>query len=274
MQELSSIRKDFDALCEQYGLPKDEKSEALFGILLSRDLLVQSIFYDGQSVFEIARMLKQLSGVGSAGFTLQNVGGVTRNTYSSPELVEVLKKSLVDALQKKVVKHNETWVNPSSLGFKGVPKDKMLNLGKAHLDIILNLNGVEVETGIYLYPEGVHPSQDSFSEQELDAILGYGKRLADRLEKMKGNKVNFSTSTRNPELGKLVLVLSQHLPEDWNDATRNAFLADYLCLAGVLDFKGTDWVENFKGKLKEDKGRQVRRWVESYLKTYPAPKEE
>ena len=272
MQELSSIRKDFDALCEQYGLPKDEMSEALFGIFLSRGVLMPSSTYEGQSVFEIARMLKQLSGVGIAGFTLQNVGGVTRNTYSSPELVEVLKKSLVDALKARVRKIEDAWVTPDYIRFRDSPEDKMVNVRASMAVILQTISGGEErevyqeERLVYIYPEGVHPSQDSFSEQELEAIINYGERLAEWEKKMMGNKERWMKdgASRLPELGKLAEIIIRRLPVGWTMADKLNFVAGYLYRGGYLDFKDAVWLNEFEKMGRKKKDRMVRNWINSY----------
>ena len=243
MQEQSGIKKDFDALCNQYGgIPEGGKCHRdLWHIFLYRRQGMYLTDFEAERVFpapEIARMLKQLS-FSSGAFSL--MVGSARKDYFSPELVEVLKKSLEDALQAMVIKYPEM-LNVTY----GKDGDRMIG---------------------WEYPTGEVPQEDGFSEVELDMIIEMGVFHNDLWKKFAGNaQSKGKASTRNPALGQFVNDLSGLLPEEWNDATKNAFLADYLCLAGFLDFKGKAWVENFKEKLKEDKDRQVRRWIEAYEK--------
>lgn len=265
MGEQSSIAQDFKALCQQYGLPEDENQTALLGVYLSGEGMMPASPYLKQDVFGLARMLKQLSFARKRGFSLL-VGGI-KEDYDA-EQVEVLKKPLEDALREKVVKYKETWVNPASLGIKGVPKDKMLNLERASLAIILPFAGGEMERRIWLYPEGVNPSEQGFSREELDAILDFEKRVKVVVEKLQGNKERWENEGRSrlPELGSLAVLIKSYLPGEWEVRKQLTFIADFLFGAGFLDFKGELWKEAFKGKNPAEKDRLVRNWIASYQK--------
>ena len=112
------------------------------------------------------------------------------------------------------------------------------------------------------YPKGEAPQEDGFSLVELDMIISMGKWLKDNVKKLSGK------STRNPELGQLVTDLYPNLPEEWTDASRNAFLADFLCGAGFLDFKGASWLDAYKDMGKAEKDRMVRNWLESFRQAH------
>lgn len=246
MQKKMSIQEEFEALCGKYGLPEGEGNYYYlldtFRRRRARKSFTTEEILSDFTALELARMLKQLVLCGG-GFSLV-VGGVKKD-YNSPALVEVVKQSLEDALQARVRRGRNHLILSKGYGAGG-------DEGRAFL---------------IPYPEGHKPQASGFSEEELEAIIRKEEELAEEVEKMKGNKMNYTTYTRNPELGRLVSFLYQYLPQEWSDATRNAFLADYLCGAGFLDFKGKAWVESFKEKVKEDRDRQVRRWVEAYLKT-------
>lgn len=247
MQEVREFESEFDALCLEYDLPKRGYNYvSLLTIYVNRrkgGYPTLEEFLADFSALEIARMLKQLS-FSNGGFSLV-VGGLTKD-YNSPTLVGVLKKSLVDALAERVEKENSNGENYMIL-YKSIGWRKR---------------------GFYLpYPQGCTPQEGCFSEKELDAIIDFEKGQQDKVRRMQGNVRNNTTPTRNPELGKMVLSLKQYLPEEWNSATQNAFIADFLHLAGFLNFKGKIWLEGFSEKQKEEKDRQVRRWVEAYNKT-------
>lgn len=254
MQEQGRIRGEFDALCASYNLPKGGYSYvSLLTIFANRRnggfYTTEEILADF-SALEIARMLKQLS-FSNGDFSLV-VGGVTKD-YNSPTLVGVLKQSLEDALKSRVEKVNDNGVNYLVLY-------KTFGRGKRR--------------GYYLpYPNGCTPQEGGFSEVELNCIIDFEKGLAVEVEKMQGNVRNNTTPTRNPELGGLVLDYKQYLPEEWKGATQNAFLADFLCGAGFLDFKGESWLEGFKEKAKAEKDRLVRNWIASYKQTQRRAKE-
>lgn len=239
MQSLSNIKADFDALLNQYGgIPEDSGCYTdLWYLFLHRRLGKHTTEYEEMSNFpasEMAMMLKQLLCSPTGAFSLK-VGSAKRE-YSNPTLVEVLKKSLVDALQAMVTKEypllNVTY---------GSKNDYLIG---------------------WDYPKGETPQEDGFSLVELDMIVEMGKWLKDNVKKLSGK------STRNPELGQLITDLSPNLPEGWTDATKNAFLADFLCGAGFLDFKGTPWLDGFKDMGKAEKDRMVRNWLESFRQAH------
>lgn len=242
MLEQSSIQADFDSLCKNYGLQVDSECyRELSYIFTSRRQGKYFTTYELNSNFpalDIARMLKQLSFFrGEVSLVL---AGFSQD-YHSPFLVEVLKNSLIDAL-KGIVRKTETDISV----FYGNNRDCLYCL---------------------CYPDGYVPQMEGFSEKELDWIIEMGESLNERVKKYAGNtQPKGKAPTRNPALGEFVLDFYPILPQEWNDATRNAFLADFLCDAGFLDFKGDAWKQGFKDKLKEDKDRQVRRWVEAYEK--------
>lgn len=246
MQEVREFESEFDALCLEYDLPKRGYNYvSLLTIYVNRrkgGYPTLEEFLADFSALEIARMLKQLS-FSNEGFSLV-VGGLTKD-YNSPTLVGVLKKSLVDALAERVEKVNSNGEHYMIL-YKSVGRKKW---------------------GFCLpYPAGCSQQKVGFSEGELDALIGFENRQKVEVEKMQGNVRNNTTPTRNPELGKLVLSLKQYLPEEWNPATQNAFLADYLFSAGFLGFKGKSWLEGFREKNKAEKSKLVQDWIKSYQK--------
>lgn len=234
------IKQDFDALCSHKdygGIPEDCKCyQELWPVFSLRRQGKFLLLYEEQDKYfpapDIARMLKQLS-YSSGDFSLE----VRRIPieYKSPALVEILKKSLTDSLQTLVDKRCY------GLDLFGVyyGKDRNCMISED-------------------YPCGYVPQENGFSDRELEMIIRIGERVAEEKKLYTGN------STRNPALGQFVLDLYPHLPEEWSDNTRYAFLGHFLCDAGFLNFRGKAWEENFKHKLKEDKARQVRRWVEAY----------
>lgn len=243
MLEQSSIQADFDSLCKNYGLRVDSECyRELSYIFTSRRQGKYFTTYELNSNFpalDIARMLKLLSfSNGAFSFII----GGNKQEYSNQALVDVLKKSLNDTLQTMVERRDD---------YLGV------TYGSAGDCLVATC----FRKGEYI------PQKDGFSNVELDCIIRMGQSLYERVNKYGGNtQPNGKAPTRNPALGEFVLDFYPILPQEWNDATRNAFLADFLCDAGFLDFKGDAWKQGFKDKLKEDKDRQVRRWVEAYEK--------
>ena len=260
-EEQSCIKNDFEALCTQYGLQEGEGRvflEGIFGFKRMGHLDLPSLCFEKQPAFEIARMLKQLLYT-DRDFSLK-VGG-NKVDYSNHSLVEVLKQLLEEALKERVQKYDETWICPSSLGHNDFPKDKSYNVGPSMSIVLIPLTGLEKRI---LYPSGVQLSRDSFSVEELDAIIKAGDELKEVLEKLSGNLMDYSSHSRNPDLGKLALSFKEKLPGEWNDATKNSFIADYMLKAGFLDVKGDSWLDGFKDKGKGEKDRQVRDWINSY----------
>jgi len=260
MLEQSSIKKDFEALCNQYGLQVEQNKvlQAIYEAKQEGYFLMPSFALDNTPVFDLAKMLKQL--YKSAGtFTLKVGGG--KKDYSSPILVEVLKQLLNQALKERVRKQEETWVDLGAMGYDNFPIGKKTNIGAS---MIVSLWDWGNQEKIIPYPKGVLPSKDAFSETELDAIIDAGKDLKTEVEKMQGKGGGTSELTRNPELGKIALTLKPFLPEEWNSATQNSFVADFLLGAGYLDFKGECWLDGFRDKGKGEKDRQVRDWINSY----------
>lgn len=240
MSEQSSIKKDFDALCchkDYGGIPEDSKCyQELWPVFSLRRQGKYLLLYEEQDEYfpapDIARMLKQLS-YSSGDFSL-DVKGIPK-PYSSPALVEILKKSLTDALQTLVDKRHY------GLDYFGVYYGK-------------DRNCMVCED----YPNGYVPQENGFSDFELEMIIRIGERVVEEKKLYAGN------STRNPALGEFVLDLCPYLPQEWSDNNKYAFLGHYLCEAGFLDFRGRAFVENFKGKLKEDKAGIVRKWIRGY----------
>ena len=235
MQSLSTIKADFDSLLNQYGgIPEDSGCYTdLWYLFLHRRLGKHSTEYEEMSNFpasEIALMLKQLLSSPTGAFSLK-VGSAKRD-YSNPTLVEVLKKSLVDALQAMVTKEYP-----------------LLNVTYG------SKNGYLIG---WEYPKGESPQEEGFSLVELDMIISMGKCVKKNVKKLSGH------STRNPELGQIVTDLYPNLPEEWVDAKKKAFLADFLCGAGFLDFKGASWLDGFKEKDCGEKAREVLNWIKSF----------
>lgn len=242
MLKQSGILADFEAICGEYGLPAEGGNYYFLLDTFTRKrsgmaYTIEEILEDDLAL-ELAEMLKQLSS-SFGGFSLQTGA---KKDYKNPALVEVLKEALEAALQGRVEKGREHMILSKGYGSGG-------DQGRAF---------------IIPYPEGSTPQEKGFSKEELEAIITYEKEQRGLVEKMKGNVKNYSAPTRNPELGKLVVFLKQYLPEEWNEATQNSFLADYLCGAGFLDFKGKAWLDGFRDKLKAEKDRQVRDWINSY----------
>lgn len=240
MQDQADIKKDYDALCSQYsGIPEDCPSYTyLWSIFLERRQGGHPLDYEVDitcPALDIATMLKQLSY--SPG-TFSLIVGSGRKNYSSPVLVELLKESLTGKLLTMV--------------------EKQTFDDDCHY---LSINyGEDGRWGWALdYPDGQLPQEDGLSEVELEMILTIGEQLKDRTKKMGGY-----SQGRSPVLGQFILDLYPFLPPEWNNATKNAFLADFLCGAGFLDFYGASWLDGFKDKGKGEKDRQVRDWINSY----------
>lgn len=235
---------EFEALCNKYRLQEGNilELQVLFELYKCNYLQTPTSIIDSHPVFDYARMLKQLSLSGGA-FSL--VVGGNKKDYASQSLVDVLKQSLEDALKEWVRKYDDA---PASMG---ITLDRFR----------------KIEQRVFPYRDNEHPSSDSFTEQELDAIIEWGKGLKAVAKRMKGNVKGYSTPSKNPELGRLVLSLYQYLPEGWSDAKKNAFLADFFCSAGLLDFKGDAWLEAYREKNNAEKDRMVRNWIDSCNKT-------
>ena len=254
MLEQSSIQADFEALCNQYGLPVEDSNYYFLLDLFRRrrqgkSFTTEEILADF-SALELAGMLKQLSYSGGA-FSLV-VGGVKKD-YNSPLLVEVLKQSLVVALQARVKKCGANMILSKGYGAGG-------DEGRAFL---------------IPYPEGCTPQEGGFSEVELNCIIDFEKGLAVEVKKMQGNKERWEKegASRLPELGKLAeWIMQYYLPEDWLPVQKLNFVADFLFLAGFLDFKGEVWKAGFKDKNKQQKDKMVRDWVKAYHTSQKKPK--
>lgn len=256
MSEQSSIMADFEALCSQYGLPVEDSNYYFLLDLFQRrrqgkSFTTEEILADF-SALEIARMLKQLSFSGGA-FSL--IVGAVKQDYSSPILVEVLKQSLVDALQARVKKVGNLKKGEESLGATMI-------LSKGY-----GAGGDEGRAFLIPYPEGSKPQEKGFSEVELDAIIAFEEGLAAEVEKMQGNKERWEKegTSRLPELGKLSeWIIDNYLPKEWQAVEKYNFVADYLFKAGFLDFKGEVWKAGFSGKGRKEVDRMIRNWIQSY----------
>ena len=240
MQDQADIKKDYDALCGQYsGIPEDSPSYTyLWSIFLARRQGGHPLDYAVDitcPALEIATMLKQLS-YSSGAFSLKVGSG--RKDYSSPALVEVLQKSLTDALLDMVEK---------------------ITLEEDCHYLSVNYGKDGSYSVAWDYPEGQVPQEGGLSEVELGLILNIGEYLKDRTKKLGGY-----SQGRSPVLGQFILDLYPFLPPEWNNATKNSFLADFLCGAGFLDFYGASWLDGFRDKGKGEKDRQVRDWINSY----------
>jgi hypothetical protein len=240
MQDQADIKKDYDALCGQYsGIPEDSPSYTyLWSIFLARRQGGYPLDYEVDitcPALDIATMLKQLS-YSSGAFSLKVGSG--RKDYSSPALVDVLKKSLTDALLDMVEK---------------------ITLEEDCHYMSVNYGKDGSYSVAWDYPAGELPQEDGLSKVELEMILKIGECLKDRTKKFGGR-----AQGRWPVLGQLVLDLYPFLPPEWNNATKNAFLAEFLYGAGFLDFYGASWLEEFKDKGKGERDKQVRDWIDSY----------
>lgn len=259
MLEQDSIKSEFDAFCDKYGLRK--RSGAYVALLTIFANRRQGKFYtpyeslSDYSTLELAKMLKQLSFF--KGKLSVVVGSVT-DDYTSPFLVEVLKKSLEDALQGKVKKVKDFIEGDQSVGacmvfYKPHGKDRW--------------KGYPIK-----YPEGCTFQDGRFSDEELDFIItienNWKKYVEDslqgNLEKWEGNNY-----TRIPDLGFQVewLLGMNLLPPEWNTQKQYCFIADFLFLAGYLDFKSASWKESYNSMVDKDKSRMVRYWIQAYRKT-------
>lgn len=247
--EQGRIKAEFDSLCGEYGLRKGGGGYvSLLTIFSNRRGGRFFTYYESlsdKSTLELARMLLSFR----KGEDSIIVGG---EKYDSPTLVEMLEKSLEDALRNNVKRVRKQMEGEESVG---------------DYFIFFKPSGKGRKRGYYFpYPEGVTPQEKGFSQDELEAILSIEKKMKEDLERMQGNVRDYTTPSRNPELGELVLSLTNYLPEEWNDATRNAFLADFLQGAGFLNFKGSSWLMKFSEKGKAEKDREVRNWIQSYKK--------
>jgi len=253
MQEVREFESEFDALCLEYDLPKRGYNYvSLLTIYVNRrnggfptDVEILSDF----TALDIARMLKQLS-FSKGAFSLA-VGGLSKD-YDNPKLVEVLKKSLADALAERVEKMNSNGVNYMIL-YKAIGRRR---------------RGFSLP-----YPAGCSPQEVGFSNEELNAIIDFELGHMAEVEKMKGNKERWESdgSSRLPELGRLAEMIMEYLPKDWPKVDQLNFVFDFLFKAGFLDFKSEDWKAQFSGivksRIRKMKDRMVRNWVSSYHKS-------
>lgn len=238
---------DFESLCDNHGLPFNGYYLALFELFAKNRAgkfytlweMIRDDDYD-DSVFVIARVLRQLSHCGRGVFSVV-VG--SEETYESVAGVEAIKQALTEALQSRVKKE----------------KGNMIVTGIGY-----NLSVFSPKELPIPYPLNCSPEENGFSNAEIDMIIKAGNKIKARAKKMRGNVVK-SVHTRNAEIGELVFYLKQWLPEKWIKAKKNAFFVEYLDKAGFLDFKGKDWLKNFRYIMSEkDKNKEIENFVNSY----------
>lgn len=192
-----------------------------------------------QRLLDTARMLKQLS-IFREGRGLSLIVGVKQQEYSSPQLVDDLKHTLAEALSKMVTK------------------------GSSHL--IFN---VVTYAELADYPDGSTKGIEGFSDNELDTIIGKAQELQEWAGEMQGNRVKDSEiKTKNNELGQWVTHLKECVPAEWTAYRQYSFIGEFMVWAGILDFRGADWRDEWERFMtQKEKVSQVRLW-ESCHKRY------
>lgn len=255
--EQSSIEQDFRELCQQYGLPEGEKALYL-AMIFEAGASIMPASSGLPGVFEQARMLKQIS-FAKRGFSLL-VGGIKWD-YGA-ELVEVLRKALVDALHQRVAKR--VFEGQAELGIN-VPASLLEDFKGLSVNMIFSPVSGAGERTIWLHPEGCQPQEEVLNESELDAIIAFGDELKKQVEKMQGRRgtgeVAGPDKSKNPELGGLAGLLLSYLPEDWGTIEKYAFVFDFLELGGWLHFKGEEWEHNARYYSSKEKYDVVKSWV-------------
>lgn len=186
------------------------------------------------SALEIARMLKQLE-KSNGEITIE--GGGRKNKYS-PELVEILKQSLNEALEQRVKKGKDMMILDKGYGGGFT--------GRAFIIECPGVDGTQKGT--------------SFSKEELDAIISYETKAKEAWEKTQGNKEEYGR-TRLTELGKLSNEILAMLPKDWKVSHKQDFAIGFLRGAGYLDYRGEGWLEGFDDKTQLEKRREFRNWI-------------
>ncbi len=254
MYEEDGFKAEFEAICNRYGYSEEEKDyEALLDLYIDKRKGNAYTMYESLSNFsalEMAKMLKQLLGVGKGGFILQNVGGLESNTFTDVSLLWVLKRSLEDALQERVKKITD---------YKRVD-------GTICPALLVRKDGI-IDWLHYEYPEGCSPQDNGFSEVELDMIIEGEEEVKERLKReLMGNKEKWEDGyTRLPDLGEQALMLLDSLPQEWTTRKKHCFIADYMFNAGFLDFKSEQWKAKFERMQDREKDRMVRNWINADL---------
>lgn len=269
MEQLN-IKAEFDALCQAYGLtPIGQNEEELYipnGHSFDYPYLL-NLFYNRRigkalstyeilsdfKAFDIAKVLNVLS-FSKGGFTL------TVNPYSircdNPTIVEVLKKSLEEALGQIVEKYPCFEIDGKDQGATMVLSKGFGGGGNFGRGIIIP------------YPKGCIPKKDGFSPEELDAIIAHEKVQKERARRMRGNKERWEEEgySRLPDLGEQAQWLMNYIPLDWDSQTKRSFVADYMFQAGFLDFKSDSWKASFNSKTNKEKSKLVENWIKAYNK--------
>ena len=256
----------------KYNFPEGDNKERLAVIYDSARqgyLSPYKVMHDSP-IFEAAKMLGQLS---HADNSISLVVKCIEKHYENGALVALLKETLENKIlsltrrgsitgERKVFRCEPYLQEKYPSVLEGEDGDIITLEAMQIIFKDSEREGVGIPCIIHLYGPSDTIS-DKLSKEELGYIKEFGDFIKDRRKKLDGNKKE-SGPTRNPELGRLVLSLMRHFPEDWNDATKNEFLAEFLFSAGYLDFKGEAWLENFKEKDKPEKDREVRNWISSY----------
>ena len=252
MHEEDGFKAEFEAICSRYGYSEEEKDYgALLDIFIDKRKGNAYTMYESLSNFsalEMAKMLKQLLGVGNGGFILQNVGGLESNTFTDVSLLEVLKRSLENALLERVKKITD---------YKRVD-------GTISPSLLVRKDGI-IDWLHYEYPEGCSPQDNGFSEVELNMIIEGEEEVKERLKREhRGNKEKWEDGyTRLPDLGEQALIFIDDLPQEWTTRKKHCFIADYLFFAGFLDFKSEQWKERYNRMGDKEKDRMVRNWIKA-----------
>lgn len=259
---LSKYVPEFESLCKKYGLSSEQRYVDRDGNERGQYILLLDMYTRRKvgiyptieeiqadfSALDIARMLRQLLYLDGKSFSLNG------QEYRNPTLGGLLIQFLTEALGKRVEKKES--LNSSNPNYPLIGKPVM----------ILSKGGSTGRAYIIPYPEGAKPQQKGFSNAELNAIIDYESKAREEWEKSQGNTERWEGKgkSRLPELGRMAQVIKDLLPLDWKVVDKHNFVAEYMRGAGFLDFKNEERLQEFDGKNRKQKDREVRNWLKAY----------
>lgn len=254
MEEQSTIKADFDAICSKYGLEENGEGDYYYLLSLFNGRRQGKAFSKYEilsdfSALEIAQMIRQLSNFKKKITSIGGGGDIEE--YSSPQLIEILKKPLEQALKERVKKITD-------IG------------GKNYLILFIGYGagGDEGRASMIPYPDGCTPQEEGFSKDELEILIKREEERRKGVLKMQGNKERWEDegTSRLQDLGEQAEWIKYYIPQCWTIRKQHCFVFDFLFGAGFLDFKSKIWKKQHKDMKPEQKDRTIRNWIDSYRK--------